>query len=265
MSLIRPREDFAIAEAEVSDVNDAETLFVLWETSPETVEQLLPAPLHPARRPLALAMLGTHPRMSFGPIYREAALGLRAEMRGLEGFYFLAVPVTDSAALVYGRESLGYLKKLGDIFFNREGRTVGGWVQRHGVRYFAVQAQLGARADTLDAEIALDDLFDSTPGSVVMISYSFKNFPAPNLDGFDYPPRLVREEVEYWPRTIERGRATVSLRSSEYDQWSRVEVVRMLGAVYIKGPNSMRNGQVVTEPDPGAFSSSYGQVPVDLR
>lgn len=264
MSLAQPLEEIIAAPSQSFDVNDAETLFVLWETSQETVGQLLPPPLRPARRPLALAMVSAHPRMSFGPIYREAALALRAEVHGLEGFYFLAMPVTDNMSLVYGRESLGYLKKLADISFNRDGREVGGWVQRHGVRYFAVQAQLSGRVDTRGAETAFDELFDSATGSVVLIAYSFKNFPAPTLDGFDFPPRLVREEVEYWPRAIERGQATVALRPSEYDHWSAVEVVRMLGAVYIKGASSMRKGQIVTEFEPGVYSS-YAQMHVDLR
>lgn len=265
MSLAKPLEGLATASLEIGDVNDAETLFVLWETSLETVKRLLPAPLRPARRPLALAMISMHPLMSFGPIYREAALALRAEVDGEEGFYFLAMPVTDNVALVYGRESLGYLKKLADISFSRHGRKVGGWVQRHDVRYFAVQAQLSAGWESPDAETALDELFAFARGSAVMITYSFKNFPAPTLDGFDYPPRLVREEIEYWPRAIECGWATVALRPSEFDHWGEVEVVRVLNAVYLKGTSIMRNGQVVTEGDPGAFSSYGGQLQVDLR
>jgi len=209
-------------------------------------------------------MISMHPRMSFGPIYREAALALRAKVDDQEGFYFLAMPVTDNVALVSGRESLGYFKKLADISFSRNGQKVGGWVQRHDIRYFTVQAQLSGRLETPDAEAALDELFEFASGSAVMMTYSYKNFPAPTLDGFDYPPRLVREEIEYRPRAIERGRATVALRPSEFDHWGEVEVVRMLIAVYLQGTSIMCNGQVVTEGDPGDFSS-YGQLQVDLR
>lgn len=265
MSLVTSLEEQATAPSETVDVYDAETLFALWETSQEAVRRLLPLPLQSAKRPLALAMVSTHPRTSFGPVYREAALALRAEIHGLEGFYFLAMPVTNNMALVYGRESLGYPKKTADIFFYRDGRKVGGWVQRHDVRYFAVQAQLaGGGADVPDAETALDEMFNAAADSTVMIAYSLKYFLAPTLDGFDYPPRLVREEIEYRPRAIDRGWATVALRPSEYDPWSEVEVVRMLGAVYIKGANAVRKSQVVTEIDPGPFAL-YGQLHVDLR
>jgi acetoacetate decarboxylase len=240
----------ATVRYEAFDVYDAETLFAFWETSRETVTRLLPPPLQPAKRPIALAMVSTHPRMNFGPVYREAALALRAVVHGMEGFYFLSMSVTDNMALVYGRESLGYPKKIADIAFYCNEREVGGWVERHGVRYFAVRAQLASKADTRNvpnARVELDEVFDSTIGSVVMTTYSFKYFLAPTLDGFDYPPQLVREEVEYRPRTIVRGQAAVALKPSEYDPWSEVEVVRMLDAMYMKGTSSMRNGQSIAE------------------
>jgi acetoacetate decarboxylase len=264
MGLVKSLEELATAPSVTFDAYDAETLFALWETPRETVKRLLPPPLQPAKRPLALAVVSAHPQTSVGPVYREAALALRAEADGQEGFYFLAMPVTDSMALVYSRDSLGYPRKVADISFCREGRRVGCWVQRQGVRYFAVQAQLTGSMDTLGAAVALDEVFDSAAGSMVMIAYSFKYFPAPNLDGFDYPPQLVREEVEYRPMAIDRGKATVALRPSEYDPWSEVEVVRPLGAVYLKGANSMRKGQIISEVGPRSFAS-YAQLRVDLR
>jgi acetoacetate decarboxylase len=263
MGLVKPLEELAATSSETFDVCEAETLFALWETSRETVRRLLPPPLQPARRPLALAMVSTHPRTSFGPVYREAALALRAEAYELEGFYFLAMPVTDNVAQVYSRESLGYPKKLAEITFSRDGRKVAAWVQRHGVCFFAAHAQLTARVDAPGAAVALDELFDSVPGST-MIAYSLKYSPAPNLDGFDYSPRLVREEVEFQPTVLGFGKATVALQPSEYDPWSQVEVLRVLGAVYIKGASSMRKGQVVTEEGPGPFVAS-SQLHVDLR
>src|SRR5215472_12064564 len=111
MSLVRSLAELAAAASESYDVHDAETLFALWETSQETVERFLPPPLQAAQRPLALAMFSARKRTSIGPVYREAALALGAEANGQEGFYFLSMPVTDSMALVFGRESLGYPRK----------------------------------------------------------------------------------------------------------------------------------------------------------
>jgi acetoacetate decarboxylase len=76
---------------------------------------------------------------------------------------------------------------------------------------------------------------------------------APEGVGFDYSPRLVREEVEFRPTAIEIGEAEVTLRHSALDPWAEVEVVRVLGALYTLGNNSMRKGKVVAEADPAAF------------
>jgi acetoacetate decarboxylase len=250
--------------SETYDVHDAETLFALWETSQETVERFLPPLLQPAQRPLALAMFSARKRTSIGPVYSEASLALRAEANGQVGFYFLSMPVTDSMALVFGRESLGYPRKVADIYFYHDGQNVGGWVQRHGVRYFAVHAQLTGSVDEADGDVALDEVFGSATRPVVMLAYSFKYFRTPSLDGFDYPPRLVCEEVEYRPRVIDRGPASVSLCPSEYDPWSEVEVVRMLGAVYLEGASSMRKAQLVSEVVPNTLAA-FGERRIDLR
>lgn len=273
VELVKPREESARASSartsseavsEAVDFYDAETLFAVWETSQKTVERLLPPPLQPSKRPLALALVATHPRTNFGPIYREAALAVRAELHGVAGFYFLAMPVTDDMAMVYGRELLGYPKKIADIAFYREGPVAGGWVQRHGTRYFWMQAQLTGAASTPDSQAALDEAFSLVGGSAFMITYSFKYFLAPNGDGFDYPPGLIREEVEYRPRAIECGAAKVVLKPSEFDPWSDVEVVRMLGAVYMRGTRWVRMGQVVSQVAPITLVP-YSQVRVDLR
>jgi acetoacetate decarboxylase len=90
--------------------------------------------------------------------------------------------------------------------------------------------------------------------SLVVVSFNFKYFMAPEGAGFDYPPRLMREEVEFRPRGIEIGEAELKLRPSEFDPWAEVEPVRVLGAFYTIGQNSMRKGKIVAETDPEGFT-----------
>jgi acetoacetate decarboxylase len=265
VGLAKSLEELATAPSQTGAVvNDEETLFALWETSRAAIKRLLPPPLSPAKRPLALAMVTRHPRTNAGPVYREAALAVRAEAQGQEGFYFLAMPVTDNVGLIYGHASLGYPKKIADIGFYRQSWQAGGWVERHGVRYFAVDARLTGCVDAPDAESALDEMFAVASGQVAIEAYSLKYCLAPTLEGFDYPPRLVREELVYWPSEIERGQAVVALSPSEYDPWSEVEVARMLGAVYVKGMRSVRQVHVIAAPDPLPYTE-FGQLRVDLR
>jgi acetoacetate decarboxylase len=203
-------------------------------------------------------MMSAQPQASIGPVFREALLGLRAEACEQEGFYFLSMPVTDTATLVFGHESVGYPRKVASIYFYHDGANVGGWVQRHDVRYFAVRAHLTGIIGSPDAEGALDELFEPAPDVMQVHTYRFKYFRSPSLGGFDYSPRLVREAVEFRPTVIARGPASVSLCPSQYDPWSEVEVIRVLGAIYIEGMASLRTGQVVSEVGPSTWDTPGG-------
>jgi hypothetical protein len=55
---------------------------------------------------------------------------------------------------------------------------------------------------------------------------------------FDYPPRLIRRETEFQPRSSEVGEGEISFGPSPFDPWSELEVIRMLGAVYATGTSS---------------------------
>ncbi len=65
----------------------------------------------------------------------------------------------------------------------------------------------------------------------------------------DYNPRLVRQETVLRPKKLEFGEAEIIFQPSPYDPWQEVEIVKMLGAVYTVGDNSMIGGKVVAETD----------------
>jgi acetoacetate decarboxylase len=238
---------------------DAEMLTVYFETKPEIVARLLPPPLKPVKEPFGGAFLANYPKTSFGVSYLESALILRAEYNGEEGAYCLAMPVTSDMALILGREILGYPKKMANISFKREGQRVEGWTERHGVRFFEATAKLTGR---FNDETAQEMLMERMASQMDMVVYNFKYFQAPERGGFDYPPRLNREIVQFRPSIMEMGEAELTFRSSDHDFWGEVEIVRVLGAVYTVGTNTMLPGSVVAETDPTAFAS-YAFMKVD--
>jgi len=178
---------------EAFDFYGAEVLTVIWETKPGIVQRLLPPPLKPGRRPLAVAFAANYPKTNFGVSYLESALFLRAEFNGEEGNYCLSVPVTDDMAMAVGRESYGYPKKIGNIQLNRSGEGAEGWVERHDVRFFQLRARLTGNLNTEDAQDVFAEVFQ--PGKN-LVMYNFKHFPAPERDGFDYNPRLISVHPE---------------------------------------------------------------------
>jgi len=229
---------------------DAEMLTVMWETKRETVKRLLPPPLKPTGRPLAMAFIACYPKTNFCPSYYEAGLFLKAIYKGVEGNYCLAMPVTNDIAMASGREEFGYPKKLADILFKRSVTSVKGHVERHGVRFFEVRARLTGKPDSED----FPKLMASKEKDGGIFNYNFKYFLSPEESAFDYNPRLVRGKVIFRPSLVKWGEAEVKLSSSDYDPWAEVEVIKMLGAVYTVGNNTMLRGSVVAEADPAAFT-----------
>jgi acetoacetate decarboxylase len=195
--------------------------------------------------------VANYPRTNFGVTYLESALFLTAEYKGEEGIYCLAMPVTNDMALILGREIFGYPKKIADISFRREEKLVEGWTERRGTRFLEVKARLTGRFNDEAAQNLMMERLATQPDMVV---YNFKYFPAPERNSFDYHPRLIREIVQVRPDSMQMGEAEMVFRSSDHDCWGDVEIVRVLGAIYTVGTNTMLPGRVVAETDPTSFT-----------
>jgi len=239
MNNVRPTADFF----------DAEMLTLFWETKPEIIARLLPAPLKPASQPVAMAFVAHYPRTNFDVTYHETALFIRASYNGEEGNYCLAMPVTNDMAMAGGREMFGFPKKMADIGFNRSGDTISGWTERRGVRFMEVKAKMTGKFNDPASQETFLSTGNTDDGTMRGISFNFKYFPAPEGGAMDYNPRLVRQETVLRPKKLEFGEAEITFKASAYDPWQEVEVVKMLGAVYTVGDNSMLGGKAVAEVD----------------
>jgi acetoacetate decarboxylase len=252
MGFVQSYEDIAkmVEAGQNASFWDAQMLSVMWETKPEIVKRLLPTPLKPTPKPIATAFVAYYPKTSFGPPYYEGALFLRAVYEGIEGNYCLAMPVTGDLAMAGGREVFGYPKKMANIQLKRNGNIMTGSLERHGLTFFNLSVNLTGTPNTGE----FVDIILSTSSADGAISYNVKHFLASDGSGFDYNPRLIREKVTMQPKVAELGVAEVNFTPSEYDPWSEVEIVRVLGGAYTVGDNVMLKGDVVAELDPIAFA-----------
>jgi acetoacetate decarboxylase len=253
MGFIKTNDEIAKAYRETGEFYDAEMLTVVWETRQDVVRRLLPPPLKPTERPLAVAFVANYPKTNFGVTYLEGALFLRAEFDGEKGLYCLGMPVTNDMALALGREVFGYPKKIARIELKHNGKDVEGWAERHGVRFFEIRSKLTGKFNIEGTQNIFSEILSSN-GDTVVVTYNFKHFPSPDGGGFDFNPRLVREEVEFRPNLIDAGEAEIVLKPSDFDPWAEVEIVKVLGSIYTKGNNIMRKGKVVAEADAAAFA-----------
>ena len=248
MGFVRSLQEIMSYRRPTTDFYGAEMLTVFWETKPETVAKLLPPPLKPAKQPLAMAFIANYPRTNIDVVYKESGLYLRAVYNGEEGGYCLAMPVTNDIAMAGGREVFGFPKKMADIHFQRDGNSVEGWTERRAIRFMEVRARLtGKFNDPAAQEIVMAMRSTAADGSIKVITYNFKHFPAPEGGAFDYNPRLVKVESARKSKEMLFGEAEIIFRHSDYDPWAEVEVVRMLGALYTVGDNSILSGKSVAE------------------
>jgi acetoacetate decarboxylase len=243
------------------DFYDADFLAIYWETKPEILQKLLPPPLKPTKHPVANIFIANYPRTNFGVTYKEAALLLFAEYDNIIGSYCLAMPVDNDMALIGGRELFGYPKKMSNILFKKENKNFEGWVERHGIKFIEASAKLNNKTNAKDAlkillELGLDP---SKPGATI---YNYKYFMSPKYEGFDYNPRLIREEITMQASEFILGEAELKLRESKYDPWNEVEVERILGCAYLHCNSQMQPGGVVAEIEQEKFEP-YAYMKID--
>jgi acetoacetate decarboxylase len=256
MGFVKSYEEILRNKKESSDFFDAEMISVVWETTPESIEKLLPSPLKPAAKPLAMAFVGNYPATNFSLPYLESALFVRASFEGQESFYCLAMPVTDDMAMAGGREIWGYPKKMANISLKREGDAVEGATERHGIQFMKIKAELTGNINENSAMDELLSLGFNPQGEYSATAFNFIHSPSPiEGEAFHHSPRLIQGETIFRPKTFIFGEAEVELTPSEHDPWYDVPVKRILGGFYSVGDNSMLTpGKMLANVDPIKFA-----------
>jgi acetoacetate decarboxylase len=256
MSFVKTYEEILENATESADFLDAEMITVVWETTPEAIEKLLPPPLKPAAKSMVMAFVANYPATNFSLPYLESALLVRASFEGQEGFYCLAMPVTNDMAMAGGREIWGYPKKLANIALQREGDTVEGSTERHGIQFMKIRANLTGELNDNSAMDELLSLGVNPEGEYSGTAFNFIHSPSPVAgEAFHYPPRLIQGETVFRPKTFIFGEAEIELTPSEFDPWHEVPVKRMLGGFYSVGDNSMlMSAKVLADVEPIEFA-----------
>ena len=232
---------------------EAEMLTVHWETKPEIIEKILPPPLEPIEIPLVSSFIAYYPKTNQGQPYYESALFIRSKYKEELGNYFLAMHVDDDRAMIGGREICGFPKKMANISLKKDGTKIFAFSERLGTRYVELKVDLSETFNDSETPKILQKYKVLPSRKKGTINYNFKFFPSPDKTGFDYNPRLVRQETLIKPISMEMGNAEIILKSSNHDPWSELEVVKTLGALYLKTNNIMLPGNVITEVDPTEF------------
>ncbi len=225
----------------------AKMLGVLIEIKPEIASRLLPPPLTPAAAPTGLIFIAEYPVTNLGPGYKEAALFLTCTYQGEQGSYCLSMPIESEESRLYnGRDIFGFPKKQARIHLGKKGQQVYGWVERHGITFVKIEAELT----------------DSLPELPQMgANFLFKASPRIDLKpGFDGPVLLCRHKTDIEMKSLEVGSATLHLQMSHADPWAELDEPKVIMAFYLISNNTMLPGQVLAEVDGKAYLPYYFKI-----
>jgi len=214
---------------------------MMYETDPDVIARLLPPPLEPAAEPWALTYICTFPDTNLGPGYRESAIFIRCSYRGETGNYCLSMPLEGNDDRVFnGREIYGFPKKTAKIHIGRDGDTAEGWVERRGIRFVTIKAQLMTKMDE--------------PPLKTGPNFLFKFLPRADLKpGFDGPVKVVKQVTQIEYTEFEMGSGEIEFQRSPFDPWEEIVCKRVIGAYFFTGNTTMLPGEVVGEADPDEF------------
>lgn len=212
-------------------------LSVLFETTPDVIQAILPPPLEPTPEPLGTAWVAEVASSNCVGPFLGAAVYLRARYQDIVGNYCLSMPMSTVEAVVFGRELYGEPKKLANIIFEAQGEHVWGSAERRGVRFLSLRGRLTG---------------EGRPGRVQTSTFHFKFSPRPDGDGFDTPPRLVHVIGDMTVQTAKVGRGELVFRDSVHDPLADIPVRQVIEALYTEG-HLYTSGQTLCEVDAEAF------------
>ncbi|MGM0454133.1 MAG: acetoacetate decarboxylase family protein [Thermodesulfobacteriota bacterium] len=223
---------------------DAKILGILFETKQDIVTRLLPPPLLPASAPTGMIFIAEYPVTSLGPGYMEAALLIHCTYEGEQGSYCLSMPIASEESRLYnGRDIFGYPKKMAAIHLEKNNGAARGWVERHGIRFLEISAEM---TDTISEMPALG------------ANFLFKALPRIDLEpGFDGPVHLCRQKTDIDMKHLEIGTANLALTWSDADPWAELDNPTVIMAFYLVSDNTMQPGKVLTEVDGDAYLPYY--------
>ncbi len=219
----------------------ARLLVAAYLTEPAAVEENLPCGFAPTEQPLVTVFVAEYPQTNFGTSYRESALLVSCKYGEEKGALCLGIVVDDDIALILGREIFGYPKKLAQISLERSGSRVVGKVSRRGVQFLEIRAELG-------------EAIASPAVPAMGPTFLVKAFPAADLQGLEWPPKVVASPIGSQPRSLRPALSCeVVLQESELDRWAAFPVKDVVFGAEVETQLSMAPGRVLGELDPASW------------
>ncbi|MEV7043747.1 acetoacetate decarboxylase family protein [Amycolatopsis sp. NPDC051061] len=121
---------------------DAKFLSVTVPVDRARCDALLPAGVRMAEDSTALLFVADYPWTNFNSVYREAAIFLNVKHGPFRAAHCPWIVVDEDTAMIGGRETLGFPKKIAEIGWEENGDSVRATVRRRGVELLSLHGTL---------------------------------------------------------------------------------------------------------------------------
>ena len=220
MGFRRTPDEIAAIQQTLSDVEfvGGESLSVDFLTRPEIVRALLPAELEPGETPRVTAQVSRWRSNCVGD-FDASAIYVSARHGDVAGDYVLTMFMDSDVPMLFGRDLFGEPKKIGRSTIYRNDGHMTGVLERGGARLIEIEVDLGE---------------DHGPTTLLGRNFNVKYELAPDGSALVGSPTLTMAEFDQ-QITVRRKTvdATLRLGSTVHDPLGDLEVVELLGGVYV--------------------------------
>lgn len=210
-------------------------LSVIFKTSPEVLQRLVPKPLLPNPFNLMFVYVGRlhFDNASVGCDYLEAGICIPVVFAGMPGNYAVGLYLDKAMPIVGGREIWGWPKKEAEITFVEKDGEISAQVERFGNVLLSLNGKLEKKADPASAQPEL-------PWILRKIIPSVKK---------DAPPDVwqltAMRNADVVVRELWNCSATVKLGTGPQDRLEEIPVAGIAGAQFSVGDFTMGYGEVL--------------------
>jgi acetoacetate decarboxylase len=247
MGFVKTREEIERIQAALSEPKfySAQMVTVEYRTKPEIIRRVLPPGLEPTDTPLVRAMIGRWGRSNCVHAFEGGGLYVQARHGDHVGDYCLAMPMSTDAAIIFGRELFGEPKKQATTTLERRGNRIRARCVRYGKPILAIDATMENKENV-------------TEGGFVNFHYKF--LPSADGRGLQWDPALVMATFATKVTHYESGKAKLTLGSTIHDPLAEIEVVEILGAIYVEGDIDSRCRTLATVKAQEFLPYAYGKI-----
>ena len=196
-------------------------LYLPFDTDENFIREVLPPGLIPNGGTGSLTV-GQWRGSNAGP-YSAAFLMVSAKLErdvAKRGAYCLSFFISSEPAALFGRPMMGEPKKLADINFSVQQRSVQASVHRLGTELISVRAELGE---------------ELPPRTTTSLAFWYKHQPACDGMGLQYDPQLLVQTNTQKTDKLQASAAQITLRSSLHDPVGDVPIHAVKPAYYSEG------------------------------